>query len=324
MKIRAILHILLLAVLASFPMKAWGDVVVDRVVALVNNDPVTLSEVLKEAEGETIELIKKFKGQDREREIAALNKRVLQDIVEKRLQLQEAIRLGIEISEGEVDDAVADVKSRMGLDEAGLRQMIFSQKLTPDEFRSQLKEFLAIVRLVEQEVNSRVVVTRESIDAYYKEHSREFVVADGIRVSQIFLSLSIRRGSDEVARVMGKVMDIQQRLKQGETFESLAVKYSEDPSAEHGGDMGFFKYGDMMPALEKAVAGLKPGETGEPVWSENGVHIVKLIERSSGRLKSFDEVKDEIETRLRNELLESNFHKFISGLKGKAYIDIRM
>lgn len=309
---------------AFFSSPATAEVVVDRVVALVNNEPITHSDVLKEAENETVEIIKELQGQDREQAINSLQKRVLQDLVEKKLQLQEAVRLGIGTSDAEVNDAITDMKKQMGLDDNGLRQMIAAQKMTQEEFRTQLRDFLTIVKLVEQEVNSRIVVTQEEIQAYFNAHKDEFKVEEGTRVQQIFLNLTILGGSDAVAQVMAKMMDIQQRLKKGESFESLATKHSQDPSAEHGGDMGVFKKGQLMPALDKVVFQLKEGEVSEPIWSENGVHIVKVVKIETGRNRPFEEVKGQIENRLKNEQMEKVFSKFIAELKNKAYIEIRM
>lgn len=320
-----ILPVLALTIfLAFFPSPATAEVVVDRVVALVNNEPITHSDVLKEAEAETVEIIKELQGQDREQAITSLQKRVLQDLVEKKLQLQEAVRLGIGTSDAEVNDAVTDMKKQMGLDDNGLRQMIAAQKMTQEEFRNQLREFLTIVKLVEQEVNAKIVVTQEDIQTYFNAHKDEFKVEEGTRVQQIFLSLSILNGSDAVAQVMAKTMDIQQRLKKGESFESLATKHSEDPSAEHGGDMGVFKKGQLMPALDKAVFQLKEGEVSEPIWSESGIHIVKVVKIEAGRNRPLEEVKGQIETRIRNEQMEKVFSKFIAELKSRAYIEIRM
>ncbi|MDH4099331.1 MAG: peptidylprolyl isomerase [Nitrospirota bacterium] len=329
MTIRPLFYRLFVLLLLLFPilvpaMPAMADIVVDRVVALVNNEPITFSDVTKEAEGETVEIIKKLQGQERELAINDLHKRILRDLVEKKLQLQEAKRLGIATGDEEVESSIADMKKQMGLDDEGLRQVITVQKMTPTEFRAQIWEFLTIVKLVEQEVNSKVVVTEKDIENYYKSSGKEFWVDSGTRVQQIFLHLSILGGSDAVARVMGKISEIQQRLKDGESFEGLAAKYSEDPSAEHGGDMGLFKPGELMPALDKVVSELKEGQVSEPVWSENGVHLVKVLKVETGHQRPLEEVRAEIDNRLKNEQLEKLFTAFIGDLRSKAFIDIRM
>jgi len=123
---------------------------------------------------------------------------------------------------------------------------------------------------------------------------------------------------------MAKALDILHEAKSGKNFEQLAREKSDDPSAKKdGGDLGSFKRGEMLADLEQAIMPLKPGEVGELVSTPSGLHIVKLEEKNTGKIKSFDKVKGEIEEALYRKKQDERFANWMKDLRAKASVEIK-
>ncbi len=183
------------------------------------------------------------------------------------------------------------------------------------EFTKKMEEFkkLSLVSEVfEKEIMAKAKVSDQEIKDYYEKNKGDFVIAKEIRASHILV-----KSEEEAQKVL-------ERLKKGEKFETIAREVSIDAaSAKNGGDLGFFKKGQMVPEFERGAAMLKVGETSSaPVKTPFGFHIIKVTDKKVGDTVEFDKVKDMIAQKLSGEKQKAAFDAYIADLKRTFKVEI--
>ena len=175
----------------------------------------------------------------------------------------------------------------------------------------RFKERSLLERLRIEDVDSQIKVTREEMKAYYAANAENYAAPDELRVSHI------------VVKTQDEALDLKQRLNQGEDFAALARKVSLDLSTRYkGGDLGLIKKGQMLPQLERALLTLKVGGISQPVATPFGYHIIKLVDRTSGALLSFEDTKEQVREELLNEKKRMRYEEFVASLRAKAKLRV--
>jgi peptidyl-prolyl cis-trans isomerase SurA len=290
-------------------------VLVDRIVAVVNGEVVTYSELqqARQVQGLLAPGQTAGKGSDQ------IDRELLREIIETRLLIQEAKRQGLSVSDEELKLALSDIKQRNRMDDAALVAALAREGLTLEEYRRQLGEQMLIARIVEKEVRSRAVVTQGDLEAYYREHREPYRLPEEITLSHLFFPLPKGADAEARARVQSEVEQALQALKQGGDFRALARRSGGDD-----GRLGTFTKGSLAPEFEKAIASLREGGISQPVWSGDGVHILRVDEWRTERFRPLDEVKGEIEKVLLPRKVDELRVKWIKRIRANAFIDIRL
>ncbi|RPI50516.1 MAG: hypothetical protein EHM49_08455, partial [Deltaproteobacteria bacterium] len=149
-------------------------------------------------------------------------------------------------------------------------------------------------------------VTDPEIEAYYKDHSNEYEVKERRRARHILLKISEDADEDSIEKIQKKAKTIRDQIENGEDFADLAKENSEDVgSAKNGGELGFFSRGMIEKPFEEAVFSMKEGEVSKPVLTRFGWHIIELEEIEPGRVKPLTEVKESIDTRLKDQKIKN-------------------
>lgn len=172
----------------------------------------------------------------------------------------------------------------------------------------QSRNRVLVTKLIEQEVDQKLEISAADIKTYYDNHTDEFVVPYRLRASHILV------------RDRAEAESIISRIKAGELFEELAKKYSMDPTAAKGGDLGYVRKGQLIPEVEEALFGLKVGDMGEVVPSKFGYHILKVTGEAKPQTKELHLVEKDIRDRLTLEKRSQAFTGLIDRLKKKAGI----
>jgi len=288
---------------------------IDRVVATIDGDPVTLYE------------LKEFTAQDvRTRQVTGVDQATMLDaLVTKRIIDKEAAAQGIVVNDEEVDRYIAGIRERNQITEDQLKAALSQQGVSLDEYRNQVREELQRAQLISREIRGKVNVTPEEVERYYEANLKDYETPPQIAVSHIVLSLPPDASPEQVAEVMKQAEDIHKQLDDGADFAELARKYSQDAAASSGGKLGTFKHGELFQALEDAVDKLEPGQYSEPVRSPVGVHIVRLDERSESAHKPLDSLADEIKERLYNAALEERYNRWLrEDLRKRHHVEIQL
>ena len=255
--------------------------VVDRVVAIVGDEVVLLSEVEEElylaGMRDEIQLSDRAAVEER-------RKQILDQLVESKILLAEARRQGIRVDREEtdhaLDDTIADVRKRFPDEEAFLAQLK-TEGVTLDQLRasqrSKLEEQLIVRQLVDKNVRSKVAVDEREIRAYWDEHKGD-VPRLPARLDLSRILVALQEAGDVDSSAVRRARIVHDRLDAGEDFANLAKAFSEGPGAKQGGDIGWFRPDDLDPALLAALRGLQPGGVTDVVVSPHGTQIIRVQE----------------------------------------------
>lgn len=295
----------------------------NAIVAIVNDDIITLNAVNREAKPEIDEAGKKAALIDAEK--SRIRRMALDRLIEKKLTQQKIKELNIKVSEEEIRQAIDDVRKQNNFpSQEALVAALSGQGISFDQYRAQLKEQIEKLKLVSMEVRAKVHVGETEMRDYYEANLAKYTEEETYRARHIFFKIGEKSTAADIKLAMSTALAVLSDAKDGKDFIELAKKFSEDPAArKDGGDLGSFKKGDMQPELEKAILSLKPGEISGLVSTPIGFHIIKLEAKDLGKVKDFESVKKDVEEVLYRKKSEDRFSQWAKELRGKANIEIR-
>jgi peptidyl-prolyl cis-trans isomerase SurA len=299
-----------------------GQAVVDRVVAVVNQEIITLSEV----ESRSSLLKEEREGKDRlaiRQRTYEFHRKALDQIIDEKLIDQEIKRAGIKVTGKEVEAAVEEIRRRNNLTQEEFENALVKEGLNPDSFRKQVEKRLQRVRLIQRSVRVDYSAGEKELREFYQKNIERYRTKESYRASHILLHVRKEAAPAEVRETQKKCQAVLERIKGGADFAEMAVLYSDDASAKGGGDIGFFTKGELLPSFEHEALRLQVGETSGVVRTQFGFHIIKLTERRSG-VPPFEEIRKKVETDYYEKESETAFTKYLSTLKEKAIIEIKL
>jgi peptidyl-prolyl cis-trans isomerase SurA len=294
---------------------------VSGIAALVNGEPITTYEVSKEKELLEKSLESRAPLDDAARN--QLQKLAVDSLVNKKLISQKIKELDVRVGDDEIRQAIDDVKKNNNLTQETLREALAARGITFDEYKNQIREQLERLRLISIEVRSKVQITEKETREFYDTNPDKFKVEEAFRSRQIFFKLSPKAPEAERKRVFAQAEKVLREVKGSADFGQLARKYSQDPSAKEGGDLGFLKKGDLLPEFENALLRLKQGEISGLISTTVGVHILKLEEYRPGKRQTYEQAKQEIEDFMYRKRSEERFNQWLDELRKNASIEIK-
>lgn len=281
----------------------------DRIVAVVNSDLIMQSDVARELAPEQERIRQQYHGEELGQRLKTAEYMALTKMIERRLQLQEATAKSVDVSDQEVKQAIQQMKQQG-------EKVDDTDPLSMRNVRDQL----ALLKVVDREVRNGVMVGDAEMKRYYKEHQTRFALPEEYTLSQILIQ---PRSADGTAEALEKARIVMAELKRGEKFEDAALRYSDGLNASRGGRLGLVRQGELLPAIERAIAPLVPGGISDIIETSEGYHIVRVDERTPKQFRPFDEVKFEIQALVFQQKSEDVFQSWLVDLKNKAYIDIK-
>nr|WP_308870983.1 peptidyl-prolyl cis-trans isomerase [Orenia metallireducens] len=177
-----------------------------------------------------------------------------------------------------------------------------------------------LIQKLQQEVVDGVVITEEEVENYYEENKSKFKRPARVKARHILVTTDDK--TDQEAKAKAK--EVINKLKEGADFATLAKEYSEGPSAENGGDLGYFSKGQMVPAFEQAAFNLQVDEISEPVKTKFGYHIIKVEDKQEAEIVSLADAKEKIKNLLTQQAQQAKWNSFVKGLKEDTKVDIRL
>ncbi|HSR35566.1 MAG TPA: peptidylprolyl isomerase [Desulfurivibrionaceae bacterium] len=321
-KTRCLPLFLLLAALhlLAAPAIAAAEIV-DRVVAVVNDDVITFSDLNREG-GSIFKRITQQAPPDQV--TAALIKarqEILSSLIDKLIVEQRAAKLDITVSDAELDDAVTRVLARNKVSREKFLHDLQMMGSSEREYRNSLRIQILQSKLVGQEIRSKVVITEEKIKEYYEKNYTGKVSADSYHILQMGFSW---KDSTPAARseALAKAEEARRLVLGGDDFRSVARKMSDLPSAADGGDIGVFSKGELSPAMKQHVLTLAPGQVSPIVETASGYQLFKLLS-DKGNIRAqqpLDAVHDEIRDQLYQQAMDAQYGKWVKELRDEAYI----
>jgi peptidyl-prolyl cis-trans isomerase SurA len=305
-------------------LSAASAELISGIAAIVNDEAITTYEVNREFAIVLREEEKKTGQPLAPEALKTLRQDLLTAMIDRKLVRQKIKELNIAISEEEVRQSIEDVKKQNKLSQEALVSALLAQGLSFDQYRAQIKEQLERLRLMSQEVKSKIQVGEKEVRDYYDANISQYTEDPTYRARHIFLKIDKNASNEQIKKVMIRAADIMAEAGSGADFAELSKKYSDDPgAAKDGGDLGTFKKGDMLPEIENAVINMKPGEISELVSTSAGFHIIKLEEKNPGKAKPFESVKGMIDDLLYRKKSEERFKQWAEELRKSAAIEIK-
>jgi foldase protein PrsA len=304
---KRILFTTLVALLFASSMTYARDQV-DRVVLVVNEQIITLTEFMNHARKNGIDL-----------EEPGMETQFLEQIVDKTIVEQEAKQAGITVSDEELEFTMKEIKSKYNLDEKEMEKALKKQKMTENSFREQWRFQLLTQKLMEAKVKGNVAVTDQEIKEYYQQTYGDYEEGTSeIRIAHILI---LNNGPD----ALQKATKIADEAKSGEDFPKLAKEYSQDTmSAPNGGDLGYFKKGDLVESLEFAVKDVQINEIVGPVESPGGYHIIKVLDKKDSKIGIPQSYSNEIRNTIYSQKAEEMLKNYLTSIKETAYIERKL
>ncbi len=297
--------------------------VVDRIVAIVNDDIITLSE-LQQAEAPYREKIKSmnYTGEKEREMLFKIRQDLLKRLIDDKLTDQEVKRSQITVTENEVNAAIERIKEANYITDEQLREGLKAQGMTMMAYRQTIKDQILRRRLVNLEVKSKVVITEEDIKAYYEKHQQGQDMDKKYHLWNITMRVPALATPDQKQAIYRQMENVRSKFMHGEAFNELVKTYTPYRLVD-GGDLGRFPYKNLAPKLQKAIKGLRAGDITPVIETESGYQLfyIKAIENLAE--KSIDEVSPEIEEKLYNEIVNRKFEEWLEDLRARSHIKIK-
>jgi len=334
------LFILAIAAIAAFPLLAADtpskpDVksgsVVEEIIARINNHIITRSEFDRsqqqvQQEGEQ----QNATPQD----ISSKEKNVLRDLVDQQLLLQKGDDLGIS-AETDLVKRLDEIRKQMNLATMDdLAKAAQEQGVSYEDFKENLRENIITQKVIQQEVGSKINITPEEIQKYYKDHLSEMTQPEQVRLSEILISTQPKPTEDpktaasitdaqRVAAAQAKADQVYADIQKGAKFDDIARANSDGPTASQGGDLGYFKRGTLAKELEDVTFGMKAGDVTKPIRTKQGFVILQVTEHQQAGVPPEKDVEGKIQDALYLKKLQPALRAYLTKLREDAYIDIK-
>ena len=311
---RVVLSVLLCAAAARAEVK-------ERIAAIVNGQPILLSDVEERIGPELARLMQQAAGPQRDKERSSLLHRGLTELVDEKLIESEATTLGLSITEEELQRALDQLARQQGMELADFRQALEQQGVPWEAARDAVRRQTMMAEVLRFKVKPRKVTDEEVQAAWATEaHNAQYEV----RARHIFVPVPQNATPAQQAAALAKAEQALRRVKAGETFALVAREMSEGPTAKQGGDLGYFRHGLMLPAIEQAAFSLNPGEVSQVIRTNSGYHIVLVEDRRVIPPKPLAEIKEEIRSRLANDSVFKERENYLATLRKTAQIDEKL
>ncbi len=311
---RGLLAVFLTCLLSLLVAKMSAAEVVDRIVAEVNDEIITMSEL--EAASKSMEAQAGIDAKGKEKK--QIERNMLEALIDRKLAKAEAKRRGMNIEDKEMAAALANFKKRNNLpDDEALKNALSKAGLTLKEFKQNLADQIIQERLVSVTVGAKTTVSEDEVRRIYEEHYKQGGNAQmHLRVIKIPFPPSATEAQKE--ELKKKAEAILAEVKNGSSLQDAGKKYSFEE-----GDVGFVNQSDMDPRLAEFLGRLKPKEVA-PALTPEGIQLIQMVERRSGQPQSFEEVAPEIRRALQQKEMEKRFSEWVKTLREKAHIKIML
>lgn len=296
---------------------------VDQVLATVDTEAILQSELMMEIAPRLAELQSTAADAVSFQKAAdALMGEALEQAIDAKLLLREALRAGIEIEEKRIDEQLAEFKKLYDSPEQFTKELEAAGETLGDLRVRIRKQSMARAMAVrkQSEFEKQVVVSESDLAQYFEDHKDEFARPERVRVSQIFLPATA--GADERAVAKARMEEILSELKQGGDFAAVAKAYSKGPEAQQGGAIGWVARGDLVESLEDAAFALPTAGLSDVLESPGGYHILRVDERQEAGQATLEDVRKDIEPRLRAEAAAQQYKNWIQELRNKSRVRV--
>jgi peptidyl-prolyl cis-trans isomerase SurA len=300
--------------------------VVEEIVARVNNEIITTSELQKArsaaAEDAQQECSGKCTPEQLQVAVEDRQKFALRDLIDQSLLAQRGKDMSLNV-EGEVVKQLDTVRIQNKLDSMEkLESAVTKEGLNWDDFKNNIRNKLLTQEVIRREVGAHINIGREDAMKYYEEHKKEFVKPEQVALRAIEISTEGKNEAD-LADLKKKAEDLLRRIKEGEDFAGIAKRFSDGSTAQQGGYLGTYKRGELSKQLEDQVFAMKKNQLTDVIETKQGFLILQVLERYEAGEQPFEKVENEIMDHLYSERMEPALREYLKTLREQSYVVVK-
>lgn len=319
--------LLALAVL-TITATAMAREIVNQVAAVVNDQVITLYEIESMSQPLIAKLLQdnpNLTPPERNQRADKIKQKVLRGMIENKLIESEVKRLGIEVTDGEVDEYADQIKKANNFTDETLKLNLVQQGLTMEEFRERLKLEIMRDQYIRFRIRDKLRIRDEDIQSYYDNNKSEFAAEPVVTIAEIRLNIPPEATELQAQEVFTKANEIYEKLLGGADFGQMVRAHSQGSTAADGGILGPFKLNsELKPLYSKAVSVLNVGQMSTIYRDQNGFFILKLLEKNESGVVPLEQVKDKIEMILHKKMVDIEMQRLAAELYKKSFVDIRV
>jgi len=315
---------IMLIVSLLIPFPAAGKVL-DRVVGVVDGDMITLSDLdAAMPQYGKAHVLDKGNPLDKEIRLRQARKEVLELLIEERLLQKVANRFGIKVENKDADKVIEKMKQDGNISDEQMKRELADQGFSMEGYRHFLTAQIRKSRIVEAVIKPQISMAEEKVREYYQRHADNYLSPE-VRVSQIFIKVPPEPTANDWEQAKKKMRKVLQGFKQGATFEKMAALYSDDTASAHsGGDLGFFKRGEVIPILEEVVFKMDVGAVSGVIQSSQGLHLLKVTDKKEGSIPPFEEIQNRVMGDYYLEEVTRLYANWLEDLKSHSNVEMKL
>jgi len=316
--IYAIIVALSLSIAALTVQAEKNEPSIDKV-AIVNGSVITSEEFNRE-----LNPIKQRISQQGQKispvQLEGIRNKILDNLINIELLFQESRNNGIKVEKEAIDSQIKSLKQNLSND-TEFKNFLSELNLSERAFKLKIKKGIAIQKLIETQIADKIKISDEESKAFYDTNPDLFKQPEQIKASHILIK--VEPGVDEIKKseAKEKIKNIQQKLNKGEDFATLAKEFSEGPSKNKGGDLGYFQRGQMVKPFEDAAFALKTEEVSDIVETQFGYHIIKVVDKKPEKTIAYENVKKDLTQHLKQEKTNQEVKIYIQKSREKSKIE---
>jgi parvulin-like peptidyl-prolyl isomerase len=313
---RFIFSILLASFCLSFVSPEARGEIIDRVVAIVNKEIITLSELfrmaqLQSSEGNTLLSSEQYR-------------QVLQGMVEQKLIEQQALQTEITISEREVERFIQGFQEKNNLSNEQLVEALEQQGMSMEEYRMRVEDEIRRSQIISQEVHAQVNVTDNEIEESYQNRLDEYVKPPQVKIDQIFFPFSSPLPPEEKERIILKAEAALEEIRSGGMFGDVAKECDLTQGALCSHDLDYFEKGELMGPLDEAAFSLGVGDVSSVIETDKGCFIIQVQDRKEAETTELDEIRKTLVNQILQKKTEQRLQEWLEELHDDAYVEIKI
>jgi len=306
-------NLLAIGLFLFIPLAQANDVSSDAIIAIVNDDVITMKDLRQYVASIASQLRVENKSSEEIQQIMGdYEQKGLDKLIEDKLVLAAANDKGIDVRDDIVDKRIQDIKGRYPSEDDFVKALN-AEGMTVSDLRQKVTDQLKVKYEVDMEVRDKIFVNPQGVTEYYNNHMADFDRKPSVNLQSVFVSFD--KYSKQEAQ--SRADEARSRLIAGESFDKIFAKYSDASS------VGEIEQGQMVDAVGNVVFNLKLGDVSDPIIVGNGIYVFKVIGISPGKQQTLAEVKDQIYGKLLDDLFQTKFKEWIDKLREKAYIEIK-
>ena len=288
-------------------------------VALVNGTPIPTAE-LDRAVALAVQRSQRTGQPLDASQLAKLKEDILNRLIGGELLYQASVKEGTTVNEKELNDKFDQWKKGFPSEDE-FKKSLKQWNIDEATMKRDLKKAMTIEEFVKKKFADKTAVPESEVKAYYDSNPQYFQQPEQVRANHILIKVEPDAKEEDKAAALGKIKDVQKKLKEGAKFDALAKEYSEGPSKDKGGDLGYFRRGQMVKPFEEKAFSLKPGEVSDVVETQFGYHLIEVVDVKPASVVPFSEVKERIQKFLQQQKTQAEMFKYIDELRKSAKVE---